>query len=299
MSKKLLILAHGIGDAPKDFYKPWQDAIAKNHDLSDVVVKGLWWEDVLQKVADQYPVISGPFADLIKMGGFDGMDRWLNGAQAKEFKDYIMDVLVYVGLPDMWLYIQNECALRLAALRKDASGKEEFKRSDTILVGHSLGAAMLPQLVWRECVETGAIGYRGLLLLASPLGFESPYPKLCKDFLGRMGHPGDDRMSVLTGFARAWNMVGDDCLRFINNENDIVCSDVKYEIPDTGELLDLIPLRQSFDPAESFVLNAEHKGSLQWVSFGAPDPRKVAENHDALTYLKQKPFNDALSELLK
>lgn len=298
MPEKLIVFAHGIGDAPKNFHEEWREVVARNHNLDGVTVKGLWWEDVLQKVADQYPLVSGPFAEILKMGGFDALDQWLTSDKATVFKDYIMDLLVYVGLTDMWLYIQNECALRLARLRQGSNGKEKFRRSDTILVGHSLGAAMLPQLVWRECVETGAIAYRGQLLLASPLGFESPYPKLCKDFLQRMGHLGDDRMSVLTGFARAWNLVGDARLRFINNENDIVCSDVKYEIPGTGELVDIIPLRQSFNPAECHVLMSEHAGSVCWESFGEPDPRQIGENHDVLAYLKTDSFNTALEGLL-
>lgn len=298
MPKKLVVLAHGIGDSTANFYKDWQKVIESNHDLKDVTIRGLWWEDVLQKVAEQYPVVSGPFAELLKMCGFDQFDRWLSSEDAAAFKDYLMDVLVYVGLPDMWIYIQNECARKLAALRKNAAGREEFKRSDTILIGHSLGAAMLPQLAWRECLDSGAIPYRGMILLASPLGLESPYPRLCKDFLARMGHLGDDRLSVLTGFARAWNMIGDGRLCFVNNENDIVCSDVKYKIPGSNELVDVIPLRQGFNPAECHVLKTEHPGSVKWVSFGSADPRKIPQNHDVLTYLEQDSFNKAFAALL-
>jgi hypothetical protein len=93
-------------------------------------------------------------------------------------------------------------------------------------------------------------------------------------------------------------MIGEGRLRFINNEYDVVCSDVKYKIPGSGELVDLIPLRQALNPAETHVLQKEHAGSVQWVSFGEPDPREIPKNHDVLTYLQQKPFNDALAALL-
>lgn len=199
----------------------------------------------------------------------------------------------------MWLMIQDECALKLENLRKDASGTEVFDEADTILVGHSLGAAMLPHLVWREYAYTGTIPYRGMILLASPLGFESPNPQICKDFLQRMGEIfGGDRSNTLARFARAWNMGGKNRLRFVCNENDIVCSDVKYKIPVTGQYVDLIPLRQGFNPAEISILNSEHEGCIEFISFGVRDPAKIAENHDVLTYLKQQSFNNALAAML-
>lgn len=291
---KLLVLAHGIGDAPKDFYKDWQDVIAENHDLTGVTVRGLWWEDVLQKVEDKYDLVSGPFAEIVKMCGFDALEKFSTNDQWKTFKDYMMDVLVYVGLPDMWLYIQNTCTQKLADLQQ--STKTGFTPSQTILIGHSLGAAMLPQLAWRDCIDTGVMAYGGMILLASPLGFESPYPKLCQDFLQRMGHPGDDRNSVLTGFAAAWQAVGSHRLRFVSNLDDIVCSDVKFQLP-TG-LADLIPIQQGFSPSEIFLLNQVNPDSYKTVEFGSPDPSKIADNHDALTYLKQDAFNEALGALL-
>lgn len=299
MSQTLIVLAHGIGDADADFYKPWETIIAQNRDMTNITVKGLWWEDILQRVADKYDVISGTMADLVDMCGFPDLAKWVGNEHWKLFKDYMMDVLVYVGLPDMWLMIQDECAKKLEELRRDSNGNEIFNEANTILVGHSLGAAMLPHLVWREYAYTGTIPYRGMILLASPLGFESPLPQICKDFLQRMGEIfGGDRNNTLARFARAWNMVGDNKLRFICNENDIVCSDVKYKIPVTGQYVDLIPLRQSFNPAEAKLLTTEHKGCLEVVSFGQRDPAKIAANHDVLTYLKQQAFKDALAGML-
>lgn len=298
--KKLIILAHGIGNGAEGFHKDWEKVLAEHHDLTNVVVKGLSWEDLLQKVADKYPVVSGTLAEIVAMCGFPDLKKWVANESWKEFQDYVMDVLVYAGLQDMWLMIQNNCVLKLEELRKDQSTGQSFLESDTILIGHSLGAAMLPHLVWREYAFTGTIPYHGMILLASPLGFESPNRLICQDFLQRMGEIfGGSRDNTLARFARAWNMRGKNKLKFINNENDIVCSDVKYQIPVTGELVDLIPLRQGFNPAEIKILNDEHKGCVEYVSFGQRDPAKIAANHDVLTYLKQKPFNDALAALLK
>ena len=210
-----------------------------------------------------------------------------------------MDVFVYAGLDDMWLKIQDQCALKLDTLRKDDNGNEIYDPADTILIGHSLGAAMLPHLVWRECAYDGSISYRGMILLASPLGFKSPYPGVCQDFLQRMGGlAGGTRENTLARFARAWNKVGDNRLRFICNEYDIVCSDVKYTIPGTGQLVDLIPLQQGFNPAEINILNREHTGCVQFITFGKRDPAKIADNHDVLTYLKQPEFVEALDGML-
>ena len=46
----------------------------------------------------------------------------------------------------------------------------ELPRGPAILVGHSLGAAMLPHIVWWRYHETDYIPSNSLLLLASPLG---------------------------------------------------------------------------------------------------------------------------------
>jgi hypothetical protein len=300
MAKKLIIFAHGIGDSAEGFENAWKAVVEKEIDLTGVTVKGLLWEDLLQKAADQYDFGSGPLAEIFDLCDFPQLKEWTDADGWKTFKDYMMDLLIYVGLADMWLLIQDECVQKIEKLRQDGTGTE-FALEDTILIGHSLGAAMLPHLVWRDYIKNGAMPYRGLILLASPLAFESPNAKICKDFLQRMAEMGEmpeDRGHVLARFARAWRKVGKDRLKFISNENDIVCSDVRYKIPGSGQLVDLIPLRQGFDPNETNIINTESEGCVQWVSFGKRDPASIVKNHDAITYLKQEAFIEALKGML-
>jgi len=297
---KLLVLAHGIGQAPADFYKEWETKIRANlgSAMNGVTVKGLWWQDELQKVQDRYPLVQSTFADMIAQFGHDQLKTVLTNENWKTFQTFMMDVLVYVGLPDMWLYILNECTKKLHNLRLDEAGNEQFAEEDTILVGHSLGAGMLPQLVWKEFVATATIAYRGLILLASPLGFHSPIPVICQDFLQRLGAMhGGDRNSTLTKFASAWTAGGPNRLRFISNTNDIVCSDVSFPIPLLGTL-DPIPVQQGFSSEEIQLLNTTHPGSFQAVTFGTRALTAIASNHDVMTYLDQQAFIDSLKTLL-
>ena len=300
-TKKLIVVAHGIGQTPQDFDTAWAQAIAKKVDLANAEVRGLWWEDVLQEVEDKYPLVDGSLADAVAACGFADLQKWIDSDNYKTFHDYLMDVLVYVGLPDMWQHIQNVCLDKLDKLRRDENGKEVFAMGDTILIGHSLGAAMLPHLVWRDYSFTGSMAYRGLILLASPLAMVSPAPSICGDFLQRMGEisDGPDRNNVLRSFAAAWDVGEAGRLRFIANANDIVCSDVKYKLPITGQLVDLIPIRQGFNEDETKVLNDQHPGAVQVVSFGEPDPRQVLANHDVFAYFQQPAFATALTTLLQ
>lgn len=298
-NKKLIVVAHGIGDTEKGFEKEWKAVLDAHHDLSSVVVRGLWWEDVLQDVANRYPLVSRQFTGILSMCGFSQLEKLAGSDKAKLFLDYIMDVLVYVGLQEMWLHIQNKCLEKLDTAIKGDATNEGFEEKDVILIGHSLGAAMLPQLVWKQYARTGFIPYRGMILLASPIGFESPKPDLCQDFLQRMGVLlGGTRTNVLEGFSKAWRSVGKNRLKLVCNENDIVCSDVKYEIPGTGQLVDLIPLRQGLNPAEIALVNAHNPNAIEFISFGRPNPKKILANHDVCTYLAQPVFNNALEVLL-
>ncbi len=299
--KKLIVVAHGIGDTPPNFHEAWAQAIQTNVDLSNAEVRGLYWEDVLDKVEAKYPLINAEIADVVAACGFGNLKQWIGNESYQTIHDYMMDVLVYVGLPDMWKYIQDECVLKLEALQQDDDGNPQYTDGDTILVGHSLGAAMLPHLVWRNYAFTSSMAYRGLILLASPLAMVSPIPNMCGDFLTRMGEiqGGPNRNTVLQMFAAAWDMAGPGRLRFICNDKDIVCSDARFPVPGLDHPVDLIPIRQGFDATERALLNTEHEGAVQVITFGESDPRKVVENHDAITYLKQQAFVDALTPMLE
>lgn len=88
MSKKLIVVAHGIGDTQEGFEAGWQKVMAKNVDLKGAEVKGLWWEDVLDQVEAQYPLVSNTMAELVAMCGFDDFKKWVGNDSWKTFKDY-------------------------------------------------------------------------------------------------------------------------------------------------------------------------------------------------------------------
>lgn len=288
-SKKKVIVAHGIGDAKPDFFEEWKKILHENHDSSKFEVIGFHWEPVLQKIADKYPLIP---KELIEKCGFDQLKSATDSSNYKVFSDYLMDVLVYVlGGGDMAQYILDECILKLNELTK---GHEQ----DTILIGHSLGAAMLPHITWREWDKLGAITYKGMILMSCPLGFESPAPALASDLLDILGKiAGGDRISTLKLMANVWRSKGNNALCIINNVNDIVCSDVQFGIDD--KLIDLIPIRQGFSAYERQVINKAFPGSLKYINFGKPGPNNISDNHDVKKYLGSKEFIAAFEALLK
>lgn len=290
--KKLVVVAHGIGDAQPDFYKSWAKVLHTNHGVDRFDVVGLYWEDVLEKVAKKYHVISEDFADVVAKCGFKELKKLVDNDTYKTISDSVMDVLVYAGLDDMARQIQNECVLKLQKLTKTVAQKAR-----TILVGHSLGAAMLPHIVWREWVQAGTIPYHSMLLMASPLGFESPLPGAMHDLLYRLGDiAGGDRISTLRLFGNAWTARGPGRLHFFINDYDIVCSDVMYDVG--GQLVDLIPVRQGFNPPERQTLLGAHANCVHAFRFGNPDPGSIVSNHEALAYLERPEFRKAFETLL-
>lgn len=292
MATKLVIAAHGIGDAEEGFHETWEATIRANHPEADFEIKGLLWEDVLQKIADKFPIVSRRFADVLAKFDLEQVKSVVSdNAQYQLIHDYVMDVLVYAGLPDMSQYIVDTCALKLAALCQGREG-------DTILIGHSLGAAMLPHVVWQEDYQTGTIPYHSLMLLASPLGMESPVPALCNDLLALLQRiNGGDRITTLRRFANTWSMCGDNRLHVLINRNDIVCWDVKHRIGAIER--DLIPVRQGFSFDELQVLRHAHPGCVH--TFLAEDNTvdKILACHDVQTYLKSASFNAAFAQLMK
>lgn len=291
--KKLVVVAHGIGDTPPDFYKAWADVLHANHGTDRFDVVGLYWEDVLDKVAERYPLISDRFADVVAQCGFNNLKNLVDSNTYKTVYDSVMDVLVYAGLDEMARYIQNQCIMKLHNLAPTPQQKAR-----TILVGHSLGAAMLPHIVWREWSETQTIPYPGLLLMASPLGFKAPSFSPMHDLLYHLSIiAGGDRLGTLRLFGNAWSAKGPGSLRFFINEYDIVCSDVLYDIG-TGHPVDLIPVQQGFNAVDKQTLSAANPGCLHTFRFGTPTPGNIVSNHAALTYLARPEFGTAFEDLL-
>ena len=287
---KLVVAVHGIGDQPPDFATEWEAVLRRNHPHGDFQVVGLWWQDVLQKVAEKYPLVEKQFAAALTQFGFSELQKVLDSAGYAMVNELFMDVLVYIAMGDMTHYIQTEVALRLQRLIHDAGVTPE----ETILLGHSLGAAALPHVVWDERNHIGYIPYGGMILLASPLGMVSPIPGVIKDLLGWMaGDSGMDRTAMLTAFAREWN---EGALRFLINTRDIVCCDARFAIG--GVEKDLIPLRQGFNVEEIGVLNRENPGSVVRFSQGSADPRDVVHNHAVTLYLERPEFQRAFDALV-
>lgn len=300
-TKKLIVVAHGIGVTPANFHEGWKQAIAKQVDLSNAEVVGLYWEHLLTTVENRYGLVDEKLAEAVAACGFGDLQKWIANENYQTFNSFFMDVLVYIGLGDMWQKIQDACVVELQKLRFDAENKKEiYSPGDTILIGHSLGAAMFPQLAWRDYVFNGSMPYRGMILLASPLALRFP-GDICAGFLGRMGEAARnaDRNTVLRNFAAAWDTGGPGRLRFISNDNDIVCADVAYNIPGLNKKTRLVPLQMGFSAAEQALLNGEHPGAVQNVTFGEPDPRQVLANHDVFAYFRQPAFATALTALLQ
>ncbi|MCF7817106.1 MAG: hypothetical protein K9M54_04425 [Kiritimatiellales bacterium] len=289
-AKKLVVVAHGIGNAEPDFHKAWEAILNTNHDPDKFEVQGLYWEDVLQKVESKYPIINSNFAEAVEQFGFEKIRDLLDDDTYKMVSDYAMDVLVYCALDDMREYIQTQCIEKLHQL---CNGRQ----SETILIGHSLGAAMLPHISWKQCIATGSMPYLGMILLASPLGIVSPRPSMVGDLLKILGKiNGGDRISTLTSFATAWGEIDDGRLHFLINENDMVCSDVKFEVG--GETIDLIPIRQGFNSEEIIALELGSTGSIHKFKQGNKTFSEIMNNHAESLYLKRPEFKTVFNQLL-
>ncbi len=293
MSVKQILFVHGIGDQAPDFAEDWKKEILKSFRGLDrkVAFKSLYWEDLRREAAKRYPVISRNFATVLESFGLRGLKSLLDNDNYRLIHSYVMDVLVYVGLPDMTLYFQNGCYEKLRALTRGAE-------RETLIISHSLGSAMIPHVLWRIRQNTGAIPYHSLILLASPLGFCSPIDWAAADFLEVMGRISrTDRAATLKSFALAWTRIGDNRLHFLSNSNDVVCSDARFELPG-GVIKDIIPVRQGFDDEEVALLLAAHAGSHRQVTFGGADVGALGANHDPLAYFRQPEFQTILEGLL-
>ncbi|HLP41768.1 MAG TPA: hypothetical protein VK465_09700 [Fibrobacteria bacterium] len=292
MPIKRILLVHGIGHQTPTFSDSWVEAIQAAVPRAKVGVefKGLWWEDLRQKAAQRYPIISRNFASVLEGFGIKELKQILDSKTYQLVHSYVMDVLVYVGLPDMTLYFENECFKRLKALSQGREG-------EALIISHSLGSAMIPHVLWRIRQNTGSIPYHSLILLATPLGFASPIDWAIADFLEIMGRGSHtDRAATLRAFALAFSRNGDNRLHILSNRNDIVCSDARF--PLLGDRRDVIPVRQGFDDDEVALLNAANPGCHRQLAFGEAEAGCVGGNHDVFTYFRQPEFKTALESLL-
>lgn len=291
MPIRKIVFVHGIGDQTgPEFADPWKEEVLRNFPqlAGTCEFHGLYWEDLRKEAADRYPLIERNFASVLSQFKRDELRALLDNEAYNLVNSYIMDVLVYVGLPDMTLHFQNGCFTRL---RKLTEGHE----AETLIIAHSLGAAMMPQVTWMVRQHTGSIPYHSLLLLASPLGFRSPIQWAISDFVEVMGRlSGTDRGKTLRAFAAAWT--GPRRIQFFRNANDIVCSDVQFSL--LGGKRDIIPVQQGFDAQDIKKLTEGKAGCHHEVTFGKADVLSIGKNHDPVTYMQQPQFRSALQDLL-
>jgi hypothetical protein len=100
----------------------------------------------------------------------------------------------------------------------------------------------------------------------------------------------DARESMLLNLCSDWPL---DRLHFVVNDNDIVCSDVRFALG--GEPRDIISIKQGYSPREKTII--QNVAKLHVVSFGAPSLDKITDNHDALVYLDQPEVAAALRSI--
>jgi hypothetical protein len=293
MPIKRIIMVHGIGDQ-KDasFADDWKKEIIRAFPRleKDVVFKALYWENLRQDALKKWPPIDPGFAKALESFGLAQLENVIDGDIYKMVANFATDVLNYVGIPEATTYFLNGAIVNLEIL---AEGQE----TETLIIAHSLGAAMIPHALWLMRQNTRTIPYHSLILLASPLGFSSPDWSF-GDFLDAMGKISGaaNRIETLHNFAKAWSRTGDRRLHFIRNSNDIVCSDAVLNV--AGIARDFIPIQQGFDDEEVAILEKAHEGCHHLVTFGGDDSSNVGDNHDVINYLKTKAFQDALGGLL-
>ena len=287
--KKLVIVVHGMGVAKEDFADIWAEELYKNHGTDRFEVKGLWWEPVLDEVMDKYPLISENMANAIAKYNFPQMKDILENNIFQEVHDHIMDILGYIGLPNMSVYIRDWCFNKLDEITYD-------RKKETIIVAHSLGSVMIPHITWYEYIKTRGIPYLGLILTGCPLGIRSPIPGVPGPLTLLCNESDTDREKTLKNFARIWYLKGEKRLTFILNKYDIVCSDVKYPIG--NKKIDIIPVRQEFTKSEKKALLKGHPDCIKEFYEGEPNPAKIVDNHDKCLYLNRQEFKDAFEALL-
>lgn len=251
---KKVICVHGIGDAKNNFYEEWEAILRKNHPDKEFEVSGLYWEDISDEwlsTIDANPIPKR----LSKILNLGWLSNFLSSNELKTFSDFFFD---FAGLA-------YSDAYRDDLIKKVRKRLEDlYEDEDTILIAHSLGAAILPQvLMYEKSVNEEIDNFSGVILMASPLGIRTPLPSKTKDMLdilcyytyGKYPSNEKKRLATLKSFAGILRYAANRKLTFLINPQDIVCSDPKFEINldnvlDKGmqEILKLLPgLIPNFD----------------------------------------------------
>lgn len=304
-----VIVAHGIGQHDKDFHEEWKVEMERAHPDGDFEVVGLWWDDLLDKVGSRWRIVSERLADRLTQIGFDQLNQLRSSTAGEILREFVMDVLVYAVLGEARSYLQTACAIRLLKLAPDPA--------NTVLIGHSLGSALLTHLVALENREMGAIGYKGMILLAPPFGARTPItgigdlveltptvprPSADNPFLAVLGlDPGTvandqpfTRSEILGQVADTWAVRGARALHLLLNERDIICSEARFKVG--SKLIDPLPfMTTGLDARERSALA---RANLIEFKGGGDKIGDLAKNHAVSLYLKRAEFEKVFKELV-
>ncbi len=285
----------------------------------DFEVRGLFWADLKQRIVDRYPIVSPRLASALDRIGIGAADEFRKSDAYQVMRETLLDVFAYSLLHDMRHMLQTDVLLRLMELTRGDGG-------ESIIVAHSLGAALMVHVAALQRRVDGRVPHGGLVLLAPPLGIRSPVSAIpdplavTPDSARPTGLAGgleqhlaherldwvegrsyddelseDQRHAILEQVAQDWIAVGRRALHFCVNRNDMVCSDVRFELLDRRR--DVVPIKQGFDADEVAILNAV--ANYHEFEFGAPKVDQVSENHDVLTYLEQPAVTGVLRALIE
>ena len=309
-----IIAVHGIGRHADDFRLAWQGKLREQLQDDSAEVVGLRWSDEQDQVADRFPVASERLQGVMSRIGIGAVENFRSSAAYDLLHSHIYDLFAYSFLHELRHYMQT---VFLRDLLKLVRGREQ----DTVIVAHSLGTAMTVHVaaLTRRLADT--VPVRGAVLLAPPLGVRSPLesvpdplavspdsslPTAIHDLDGLTAEEqirwaatrdyGDAldesaRLQLLIDICNDWPSRR---LHFVVNTNDVVCSDVKFELGDTQR--DIISIKQGYSDDEREVIDTLQR--FHEVSFGRPDLGEVAANHDAIAYLGTAAVGAALQEIL-
>jgi pimeloyl-ACP methyl ester carboxylesterase len=284
-----LVCVHGIGAHGLDFANAWRPHLQAAAPGQHFEVVGLHWNDLLEEARKKYLAIDPQLAKALAAFGITLPDL-LQGSAGTFVREYVFDVVTYCGLGEMRKWILAECGKRLADLTKPAGER------NCILVGHSLGAALLLHLTELEHAATSSLTYRGMLLFGHPLGVVSPTPALFLDPLMATPKAAATREDTLRAASRHWRDNGPDRWCLVENTNDAICADVKMVIG--GAQFDPIPIRQALTDSEVKAVHSYNPGAVRRFAAGTPEPDALAKNHDIATYAVAAEFRTALQGML-